>query len=109
MVSARATLVQVHNMLVTPSDEGARRLRQAQVAFITTCRERSSSTSASHESDHECHAPDVQVSGRQSVATERIQVSDIPSRKLPFEVAYGGMLSRDDNEWAGLNSILVYG
>ena len=36
VVSARATLVQVQNMLATRSDEGARRLREAQVSFITT-------------------------------------------------------------------------
>ena len=50
VVSARATLVQVQNILETQSNEGARRLREAQVAFITTRRHRSSSTSASHES-----------------------------------------------------------
>ena len=73
---ARATLLQVQKMLATQFDEGARRLREAQVAFITTRRERSSSTSASHVSDHECHEYDVQMSGRQSVATERITPSE---------------------------------
>ena len=92
LVSARATLVQVHNMLATQSDEGARRLREAQIAFITTRRERSSSTSPSHESDHEHHAPDVQESGRQSVATERIT----PSEGHSFaETAIRGCLWRD--------------
>ena len=93
VVSARATLVQVHNMLATQSDEGARRLREAQVSFITTRRERSSSTSASHESDPDCQEPDVQVSGRQSCATERIT----PSEGHSFaETAIRGCLWRDD-------------
>ena len=53
VASARATLVQVQNLLATQTDEGARRLREAQVAFITTRRNRSSSTSASHAADCE--------------------------------------------------------
>ena len=93
LVSARATLVQVHNMLATQSDEGARRLREAQVSFITTRRERSSSTSASHESDPDCQEPDTQVSGRQSCATERIT----PSEGHSFaETAIRGCLWRDE-------------
>ena len=93
VASARATLVQVQNMLATQSDEGARRLREAQVAFITTRRDRSSSTSASHESDPDCQEPDHQVSGRQSCATERIT----PSEGHSFaETAIRGRLWRDD-------------
>ena len=72
VMSARTTLIQVQNILETQSNEGARRLREAQVAFITTHRNRSSSTSASHES-----VPDNrQASGRQSSATERITPSE---------------------------------
>ena len=93
VASARATLVQVQNMLATQSDEGARRLREAQVAFITTRRDRSSSTSASHESDPDGQEPDHQVSGRQSCATERIT----PSEGHSFaETAIRGRLWRDD-------------
>ena len=93
VASARATLVQVQNMLATQSDEGARRLREAQVAFITTRRDRSSSTSASHESDPDGQEIDHQVSGRQSCATERIT----PSEGHSFaETAIRGCLWRDD-------------
>ena len=93
VASARTTLVQVQNMLATQSDEGARRLREAQVAFITTRRDRSSSTSASHESDPDGQEPDHQASGRQSCATERIT----PSEGHSFaETAIRGRLWRDD-------------
>ena len=50
LTSARALLAQVQTRLVTQSDEGANRFRDAQIAFITERRERSSSTSASHVS-----------------------------------------------------------
>ena len=92
VVSTRATLVQVQNMLATQSDEVARRLREAQVAFITARRERTSSTSASHESGREDHELEVYVSGRQSAATERIT----PSEGHSFaETAIRGRLWRD--------------
>ena len=96
VASARTTLVQVQNMLAAQSDEGARRLREAQVAFIATCRERSSSTSVSHESvpgRQDCLELDHQVSGRQSCATERIT----PSEGHSFaETALRGRLWHDD-------------
>ena len=93
VASARATLVQVQNMLATQSDEGARRLREAQVAFITTRRRRSSSTSASHASESDVLEPDHGASGRQSCATERIT----PSEGHSFaETAIRGRLWRDD-------------
>ena len=93
VASARTTLVQVQNMLATQSDEGARRLREAQVAFIATRRDRSSSTSASHASDPDVLEPDHQASGRQSCATERIT----PSEGHSFaETALRGRLWRDD-------------
>ena len=92
LISARTNIVQVQNMLATQSDEVARRLREAQVAFITARRERSSSTSASHVSARECHEPEVQVSGRQSVDTERIT----PSEGHSFaETAIRGCIWRD--------------
>ena len=96
VASARTTLVQVQNMLAAQSDEGARRLREAQVAFIATRRERSSSTSVSHESDpgrQDCLELDHQVSGRQSFATESIT----PSEGHSFAgTAIRGQLWRDD-------------
>ena len=93
VASAKATLLQVQNMLATQSDEGASRLREAQISFITTRRERSSSTSASHESELDCQEPDAPVSGRQSCATERI----IPSEGHSFaQTAIRGCLWRDD-------------
>ena len=93
VVSARTTLVQVHNILETQSNEGARRLREAQVNFIATRRNRSSSTSASHDSVHEGQESDQQASGRQSSATERIT----PSEGHSFaETAIRGRLWRDD-------------
>ena len=93
VMSARTTLIQVQNSLETQSNEGARRLREAQVAFITTRRNCSSSTSASHESIPDSHEPDQQVSGRQSIATERIT----PSEGHSFaETAIRGRLWCDD-------------
>ena len=93
VVTARTTLVQVQNILETQSNEGARRLREAQVNFIATRRNRSSSTSASHDSVHEGQESDQQASGRQSSATERIT----PSEGHSFaETAIRGRLWRDD-------------
>ena len=76
VTSAKATLLQVQTILVTQSDEGASRLRDAQISFITTRQERSSSTSASHESQPDSQQPEVQQSGGQSCITERITPSD---------------------------------
>ena len=76
VVSARTTLVQVQNILETQSNEGARRLREAQINFIATRRNRSSSTSASHDSVLEGHESEQQASGRHSSATERITPSE---------------------------------
>ena len=76
VASAKATLLQVQNILATQADEGACRLRDAQITFITTRRERSSSTSASHESQPDSQEPEFHVSGGQSCVTERITPSD---------------------------------
>ena len=93
VVTARTALVQVQNILETQSNEGARRLREAQVNFIATRQNRSSSTSASHDSVHEEQESDQQASGRQSSATERIA----PSEGHSFaETAIRGRLWRDD-------------
>ena len=93
VASARTTLVQVQNMFAAQSDEGARRLREAQVAFIATRRDRSSSTSASHASDPDVLEPDHQASGRQSCATERITPSEGHSLA---ETALRGRLWHDE-------------
>ena len=93
VASARATLIQLQNMLATQSDEGASRLREAQVSFITTRRARSSSTSASHESEPAYQEPQVQVSESQSCSTERITSSEGHSFG---EAAIRGGLWRDD-------------
>ena len=76
VTSAKTTLLQVQTILVTQSDEGASRLRDAQISFITTRQERSSSTSASHESQPDSQQSEVQQSGGQSCITERITPSD---------------------------------
>ena len=96
VVTVRTTLVQVQNILETQSNEGARRLREAQINFIATRRNRSSSTSASHDfhdSSQEVQEVDQQASGRHSSATERIT----PSEGHSFaETAIRGGLWRDD-------------
>ena len=93
VVTARSTLVQVQNILETQSNQGARRLREAQVNFIATRRNRSSSTSVSHDSVHEGQESDQQTSGRYSSARERI----VPSEGHSFaETAIRGGLWRDD-------------
>ena len=79
VASAKATLLQVQNILATQSDEGACRFRDAQLSFITERRERSSSTSASHNSQTDS-----------------------------FVGAYGVMISRDDGESARFNSTLLF-
>ena len=63
VTSAKATLLQVKNIFATQSDEGASRLRDAQITFITTRRKRSSSTSASHEFQPDSQQPEAQQSG----------------------------------------------
>ena len=92
VASARSTLIQVQQMLSTQSDEGARRLREAQISFITTRRARSSSTSASHASVPD-HPSGGQVSEGQSCDTERMPISEGHSFA---ETALRGRLWRDD-------------
>ena len=93
VTSAQATLLQVQNILATQSDEGACRLRDAQISFITTRRARSSSTLASHESQPDSQEPEAQLSGGQSCITERITPSDGHSFA---PTAIRGSLWRDD-------------
>ena len=91
--SAKAILLQVQTILATQSEEGASRLRDAQIAFITTRRERSSSTSASHESQPNSLQSAIQHSGAQSCLTERVTPSDGHSYA---QTAIRGSLWRDD-------------
>ena len=49
------------------------------------------------------------LEGKVLLRKESLRVKDIPLRKLPLEAAYGGMLSRVENEWARFNSFSVYG
>ena len=62
LASAKTTLLQVKTILVTQSEEGANRLRDAQIAFMTARHERSSSTSASDESQPESQRSMLQQS-----------------------------------------------
>ena len=95
LTSARALLAQVQTRLVTQSDEGANRFRDAQIAFITERRERSSSTSAaSHVSRAGSHQSSQQQSGGQSGITERVAPSEGHSYA---HTAIRGGLRRDDN------------
>ena len=93
VASAKATLLQIQNMLATQSDEGASRLRDAQISFITMRRSRSSSSSASHESPIDSQGTEVHLSGGQSCATER----NTPSEGHSFaHTAIRGSLWRND-------------
>ena len=93
VITARATLVQVQNILETQSSEGARRLRQSQIEFIATRRNRSSSTQSSPDTLRESQASDQEDSDRHSSATERIPPSEGHSYA---ETAIRGRLWRND-------------
>ena len=93
VITARATLVQVQNILETQSSEGARRLRQSQIEFIATRRNRSSSTQSSPDTLLEGQASDQEDSDRHSSATERIPPSEGHSYA---ETAIRGRLWRND-------------
>ena len=93
LASAKTNLLQVKNILVRQSEEGANRLRDAHIAFITERHERPSSTSASHESQSDSHRSMLQQSGGQSCITERVT----PSEGHSYEhTAIRGSLWRDD-------------
>ena len=93
VASAKATLLQVQTILGTQSEEGASRLRDAQISFITARRNRSSSTSASHECQPVSPRSALQQSGGQSCSTERVTPSDGHSYA---QTAIRGNLWRDD-------------
>ena len=93
VITARATLVQVQNILETQTSEGARRLRQSQIEFIATRRNRSSSTQSSPDTLLEGQASDQEDSDRHSSATERIPPSEGHSYA---ETAIRGRLWRND-------------
>ena len=92
--SARALLLQVQTQLVTQSDEGANRLRDAQFAFITERRDHASSTSASHASRAGSYRSLPQPTGGVSGITERATPSEGHSYA---HTAIRGGLWRDDN------------
>ena len=96
VVTARALLTQVHMTLETQSNEGARRLRESQINFIASRRNRSSSTSSSDDSVHaeqDTDQHDQAVSDTHSVATVRLP----PSEGHSFaETAIRGCLWRDE-------------
>ena len=81
--------------------EGANRLRNAQISFITTRRERSSSSSASHVSQPDSQQSATQQSGEQSCITERITPSAGHSHAQTAIRVCGVMMSPDDSERAG--------
>ena len=79
--------------MAAQSEEGAIRLRDVQISFITTRRERSFSTSASHESQPNSQESAIQQSGAQSAITAR----DTPSDGHSYaQTAIRGNLWRDD-------------
>ena len=49
------------------------------------------------------------LEGRVLQRKESLPVREIPSRKLPFEAAYGVMMRREESECTRFNSVLVYG
>ena len=91
------SLVKVQNILETQSNEGARRLRESQIDFIATRRNRSSSTQSSPDSFHEGQASDQQDSDRHSSVTERITPSEGHSfaETAIFEAGCGEMMLRE--------------
>ena len=93
LTAAKTNLLQIQAILAAQSEEGASRLRDAQISFITTRRERSSSTSASHESQPNSQESAIQQSGAQSAVTAR----DTPSDGHSYgQTAIRGNLWRDD-------------
>ena len=90
VASAKATLLQVQNMLATQSDEDASRLRDAQIFFITMRRIKFIRVSES---------PTDEI----VLPRELLLVRDIPSRKPPFVVAHGVMMTRGQSERADFN------
>ena len=93
LASPKTTLLQLKTILVTQAEEGANRLRDAQIAFISARPTRSSSSSASHVSQHESPRSTLQQSGGQSCITERITPSEGHSY---VQTAIRGSLWRDD-------------
>ena len=74
--AAKTNLLQIQAILAAQSEEGASRLRDAQISLITTRRERSSSTSASHVSQPNSQESAIQQSGAQTAIRARDTNSD---------------------------------
>ena len=99
VASARTTLIQVQTMLATQSDEGARRLREAQVAFIAARRDRSSA----HRRLMRLLLMNQnlitrRLEDRVLLRKESLLVKDIPPRKPSSEAGYGVMMLREKSE-----------
>ena len=95
VTAAKTSLFQIQAILAAQSEEGASRLRDAQISFITTRRERSSSTSASHVSQPNSQGSVTQQSGAQSATTARDTASDGHSYA---QTAIRGSLWRHDED-----------
>ena len=92
VTAAKTNLLQIQAILAAQSEEGASRLRDAQISFITTRRERSSSTSASHETQPNGQESAIPQLGAQSAIT-----ADTPSDGHSYaQIAIKGNLWRDD-------------
>ena len=94
VTAAKTNLLQIQAILAAQSEEGASRLRDAQISFITTRRERSSSTSASYTSQPNSQESATQQSNAQSAITARDTRSDGHSYA---QTAIRGNLWRHDN------------
>ena len=90
LTSARSLLLQVQTLLSSQANEGADRLREAQIAFIMDRHENKSSTSASHAAS----SASMQMSGHQSSATHRELHCDGDS--YAETVVRGGIWNEDD-------------
>ena len=95
LTSARALIVQVQTLFVTQSNEGAIRLRDAQIAFISERRERSSSTSDSHASRTRSPESVPLIVGAQSDITEPRAPSD--GHSYAHTVVRGGVWRDGDS------------
>ena len=91
LTSARSLLLEVQTLLASQYDEGADRLREAQIAFIMERYKHKSSTSASHaESIASMQIP----SGHKSCATQRCLSSD--GHSYANTVVRGGIWHDED-------------
>ena len=95
VTAAKTSLYQLQAILATQFEDGASRLRDAQISFITNRRERFSSTSASHVSQSNSQGSLTHQSGAQSATTARDTASDGHSYA---QTAIRGNLWRHDED-----------